>query len=358
MAAMNTAIRLVPLALLLAGGASFAQAPDLFAAKPYAWKAAEKDARLPRTKLYKALSEPPRNPACAKVAATLLMAFAESAPYFHEKDDAFVMFQSLVAPITTPAFPANEFLLHMLRRAMIDQKAPEAWLAAGRQLKARLQAPIDLERLAYAVDGPQPIDSVYFGLNAFLERHQTEVLLAPSLAQDTARGDFEDRYLGRDVAWGGLLLVDVHKEESVRPKGKKGQAAVVAEPPAYVATLVVPQALPPPDPLFPRPRPEPIRLRATLLPEQYLDVKTAVRSGNYLVHGRLWNFKTGTGVEGSPPFEFEIRDALLFKDRDWTGFAGFADARDVAACELCVNDLSPYGLRQHQGVGVSDGFGH
>ncbi|MGI5861843.1 MAG: hypothetical protein ACOX6T_07255 [Myxococcales bacterium] len=335
------------------------ESPDLFAKKPHRWRTEDLDKRFLKTRIAKALQEPPADPACARVVASLLMAFSEAAPYFHKKDENFFLFQTIIAPIATEDFPAEAYLRHMVRRAMLDKKAPEAWLKTAKVLRERHKAPIDLARLAYAVDGPMLIDSVYFSLAVFLERYQAEVALAPSLAQASAQQRFRDQYLDRDLTWGGLVLADIHKED--RPKKRKGKAALDAEEdegPSYIATLVVPVAAPVSHPIFKAPKQEPIRVRVKLMLQQYFDLTKAVVSSPYIVRGRLWDFKVGDGAPGTPPLEFEIRDGLLFEDRDWSRYAGFAQPGDAEACALCINDLSPLGLKQKQGVGLKDGFAH
>jgi hypothetical protein len=335
---------------------ALAEEPDFFTATPYRWREDEEDKRLLKTRLAQAMAAPavPKNAACARVMGSLLAAFAEAAPYFHKRDENFALFRVFTDPMTTPAFPAGDYLTHMLHRAMIDGKVPEEWLKIARELKVRTKAPIDLARLAYAVDGAQLIDSVYFNLPAFVQRYNLEVALAPSIAQDGAMDRFQDKYLDRDVSWFGLTLLDIHKEAPRKVKGVE-----VDDKPHFIATLALVQPQTQEDAMFGRRPPEPIRLRVTLAPEQYLDLKSVAVAGKYLVRGRIFKFQRGTGKPGSPPLEIDIRDALIFEDRDWTGYRGFATAEDVAACpEVCVNDLSPFGLKQQQGVGTRDGFGH
>ena len=354
---------------LLAPLPAFAQQDDeVFAKKPYVWKLDEKDQRLPNTKLFKAIASENglKNPHCARVAASLLAAFAEATPYFHKKDNRFALFKVFTDPMTTEKFPADDYLVHMLHRAMYDGKAPEAWLAAAKLLKAKHKAPIDLGRLAYAVDGPTPIDSVDFGVAVFLERYKAEVLLAPSLAMASALERFQDRYLDRDLAWGGLLLADIHKEEPPPPpKLKKGQKPPPPPDeeeqdagPKYIATLLVPQLAPAQHPVFQTKQPDPLRVVVQMEPEQYLDLNKVVISKPYLVHGRFSGFRTGDLTKDEPPMTLDIRHGLLFEERDWSRYPGFADAQDVAACDLAVNDLSPLGLKDHQGVGERDAFAH
>ena len=337
-----------------------AQSPDLFAKKPHRWRTEDLDKRFLKTRIAQALQEPPADPACARVVASLLMAFSEATPYFHKKDENYFLFQTLIAPIATEDFPAEAYLRHMVRRTMLDRKAPEAWLKTAKVLSERHKAPIDLARLAYAVDGPMLIDSVYFSLAVFLERYQAEVALAPSLAQASAQQRFRDQYLDRDLTWGGLVLADIHKEDP--PKKTKSKAAFDDEEeedgPSYIATLIVPVAGPVSHPIFKAPRQEPIRVRVKLLAQQYLNLTKAVVSNSYVLRGRLWDFKVGDGTPDTPPFEFEIRDGLLFEDRDWSRYSGFALPGDAEACAFCVNDLSPLGLKQKQGVGLKDGFAH
>lgn len=364
---MRTLARAAALLLVAPALASAQVEDEVFAKKPYVWKLDEKDQRLVNTKLMKAIATEGglKNAACARVAGSLLAAVAEAAPYLHKKDDRFVLFKVFTDPITTEKFPADDYLVHMLHRVMYDGKAPEAWLAAAKQIKARHKAPIDLARLAYLVDEPTLIDSVDFGLPVFLDRLQAEVLLAPTVAQASALERFQDRYLDRDLAWGGLILADIHKEAPPpKPKLKKGQKPPPPPDdeedagPRYIATMLVPTRAPAEHPLFPTKRPEPMRVIVKLQAEQYLDLKKVVVSQSYLVHGRFQEFRAGTGKKDEPPLILEIRDGLLFEEHDFTGYGGYADANDVEKCEIAVNDLSPLGLKDHQGVGGRDGFGH
>jgi hypothetical protein len=173
----------------------------------------------------------------------------------------------------------------------------------------------------------------------------------------------------RDVAWGNLILADIHKwEPPPPPPPKKGRGKTPPPPPAtqddevekpyYVATLIVPVPPPPPSPLPEPVKPSPLRISVRLDPEQYVDVRKAVVLHRYLVRGRLWGFKPGGDRPDAPTMTIELRDGLLFEDRDWSGYLGFASREDVARCELCVNDLSTQGLKDTQGVGARDGFAH
>lgn len=348
--------------LLVAPPSRAEEQGELFSRKPYAWREDDHDKRLLQTKLMKAMETGFKDTACARVAASLLAAFAEATPYFQKRDNRFTIFRVFTDPITTSKFPADEFLVHMLHRAMIDGKAPESWLKAAKELKAKHKAPIDLARLAYAVDRPVLIDSVELSIVAFLQRYQTEVRLAPTVAQEAAVDRFKDRYLDRDVAWPGLTLADIRKVDAPAPKkGKKStrreEADEASSGPAYVATLLIPQRLPPPNPVFPTKPPEPMQVVVRLAREQYLDLTKAVVSGSYLVHGRLLGFHENSS-KNAPPMVIDLRQGLLFEDRDWAGYAGFASSEDVDACELAINDLSPLGLRERLGTGQRDAFDH
>jgi hypothetical protein len=351
---------LLALAAFLFALPARAEDEEMFSKRPYVWRLDEKDQRLMATKMMKALETEGglKNPSCARIAASLLAAFAEATPYFQKKDNRFALFKVFTDPISNDKFPADDYLVHMLHKAMYDGKAPEAWLSAAKMLKARYKVPIDIGRLAYAVDGPTLIDSIDFGLYAFLQRFGQEVLLAPTVAQASALDRFQDRYLDRDLAWGGLLLADIHKEEPPRPKKGAKPPTDDEEGPRYIATLIVPQQNLMQHPLFPTKQPEPMRVVVQLGKEQYIDIKRVVVSKPYLVHGRFFGFRTGNTKKDEPPMMIDIRDGLLFEDHDWTNYGGMADAEDVNNCDIAINDLSPLGLKDHQGVGSKDGFGH
>ncbi|MFN7132614.1 MAG: hypothetical protein ACK4N5_11075 [Myxococcales bacterium] len=364
---MKTA--LLTLASLLVTLPALAADVELFGSgKPPTWSESKIDKRFAKTRIAQALENPPTDRACAKVVGTLLTAFAEGAPYFHKKDQTFYLDPTLVGwfqeQLTTDRFPALAYLQMMVRRAMIEGKAPEAWLKTAKTLKARSGAPIDLERLSYAADGVQLIDSFLFTLPMLQHRYQNEILLATSAGAATAQERFENQYLDRDVAWSGLLLADVVKVTPEKPKkGKKGKAEPPPEEPqetAYWATLLLPTQSPAMHPLFRAPPATPIVVRVKLQPEQYVDVKKAVKATRYMTVGRLWAIRPGDGEVSSPVIaDLELRDGLLFRDRDWSSaaeLASLATMEDVMGCPLAVNDLSETGLRDRQGLLSKDAF--
>ena len=346
-----------------------ADEPELFAkGKPPTWADSKMDVRFSKTRIAQALEKPPSDAACGRVVATLLAGFAEGTPYFHKRDQNFFLDPQLVGwfqeQLGSSKFPALAYLQMMVRRTRIDGKAPEAWLNTAKLLKAKLGTPIDLDRLAYAVDGPQLIDSFLFSLPMLEHRYRTEILLATSIGEKSAFDRFESRYLDRDVAWNGLLLSDIRKIEPEPPKkGKKKKAEEVEEEPqetTYWATLLVPTQSAPMHPLFKAPPAQPMVVRVKLQPEQYVNVKRAVRSSRYMAIGRLWAIQPGDGEPSSPVLaDLELRDGLIFEDRDWSivgSLPGIANAEDVEACDLAVNDLSEVGLREHQSLGKKDPF--
>lgn len=363
----HRSIRVLPLVLALLASPALADEPELFAkGKPPTWADSKMDERFAKTRIAQALSKPPSDPACGRVVATMLAAFAEGAPYYHKRDQNFFLDPQLVGwfqeQLGSGRFPALAYLQMMVRRTRIDGHAPEAWLATAKALKAKLGTPIDLDRLAYAVDGPQLIDSFLFTLPMLEHRYRQEIVLATSIGKESAFARFEGTYLDRDVAWNGLLLSDIKRIEPEKPKarGKKAPPPVAPQETEYWATLLVPTQAPPTHPLFRAPPTQPMVIRARLQTEQYVDVKRAVRAGRYMVVGRLWEMKPGDGEPTSPLLaDIELRDALLFEDRDWSTVGqlpGIATAADIEACELAVNDLSERGLREKQSLGKTDPF--
>ena len=172
------------------------------------------------------------------------------------------------------------------------------------------------------------------------------VARANSASLNEAAREFRDAYVDRDVAWGGATLLDVKIPPG--PRGKKALAE--AELPPMVATLEWSPAAPvPTHALIPlldgSKKAPPTRIVAKLSPHQYLEVTHLPKGQRLMVRGRFWEL--GKGAR-----EVELRDALLFEDRDVSKGANLADPRATAACPLATNDLT--GLSPNQ----PGGFAH
>ncbi|MGQ0508094.1 MAG: hypothetical protein ACT4TC_22575 [Myxococcaceae bacterium] len=342
--------RFVIVCLLLSSSA-FAQADLLFGnGKPAIWREEELDRRFLKSKVNRALTQGTQDPRCAQLLGGLLTVLAEIAPRLHKRDDNFYLDPALVTALNTQMnsqrFPGTAFLQSMVRRVMIDRQMPRAWLDMAPSLNARMT--IDVGKLRYLADGVQPIDSFIFTLPVLRERYDIEVTRATTAAADTALTAFRDNYLLRDVAWGGLILIDAGPERKLSKK----KAPQNEEPTGLVAQLIY-QELPeePTNPLmrqipgFRQKAPPKVKISARLAEQQYLDLSKLPKGARLLVRGRLWEMRPGAK-------ELELRDALLFEDRDWSKGASLVDPASVHGCPFAVNELT--GLAPQQ----PGGFAH
>ena len=341
------------LAVVLTAHSALAQVvdPELFGdGKAPVFKMEETDRRFTKTGIYAALSDPPKDPACRRIVATLLVAYADALPYLHRKDQNFyvdpALLQTLNRTILTPDFPATTFLASMIRKTLIDKKVPPAWRVTAETLRAQLNAPIDVSRMQLDAQHITLIDSFSFNMPALLSRYAREVKLATSVAVPQAEDRFRDKYMDRDVAWNGLLLWDVAKELPPEPpktsKRRRHKKADDAPPPtpAELHTWAItgfPVGRPPPriPGTAPQRAPE-VQVRARLQDNQLVDLSKLVRGQPVLVKGHLWDI-------GPNMSYVEIRDAYIFTDANWSTWPGLATRADVAECAIAVNDLSPYG---------------
>jgi hypothetical protein len=323
----------------------------------------ETDRRFLKSGIYAALSNPPKDAACSRVIASLLVAYADALPYLHRKDQSFYVDPSLLNVLdrtaSSDAFPARAFLAEMIRRTMIDKRVPAAWIATSELYRKGLAAPIAVEKLKLFSASVQPIDSFTFSVPALLDRYGREVKLAPSVAVDAAEDKYRDKYMDRDVAWGGLILSDIAQEAPPEPPKKKGHKKKEEAPPPEPTELPTWAVLgfpvgkaAPTVPGMPGGGGVPmLQIRARLKAEQPLDLTKFVRGQRVMVKGHLWDI-------GPDMAWVEVRDAVLFQDPDWSTWPGVATAEDVRACPIAINDLSPYGFRQRPGAGQPDPFTH
>lgn len=333
------------LLLLLTASASWGQKQYFFGSgKPPLFKEEETDRRLLRSRLGRALEQGTQDPHCAQLLAGLLTVLAEVGPTLHQRDENFtvdpVLLQAVHAQLSTPRFPASAYLAAMVRRVLIDGKLPGGWLATAESLNQAALI-IDLGKLRFMKQGPRPIDSFLFTLPALRARYELEVLRATSAATHDVKAEFRDTYLDREVAWGGATLLDVELTDPP-PKGKKPPPA--EEPEAVIALL----EWEPPSPqenqltLFVTKKPPPVKIIAKLAPRQFVDLSAIPRGKRMLVRGRFWEMNHAVT-------EVEIRDALLFEDRNFSQGVVLADPSAVARCPLAVNELSGLAPRQPGG---------
>ncbi|WNG28148.1 hypothetical protein F0U62_32195 [Cystobacter fuscus] len=295
------------------------------------------DRRFLRSGFYQALSRGTNDANCARLLGGMLTLLGETAPLLHKRDENFyldpLLAQALNTQLSTPRFQANAYLVAMVRRVLIDRKLPESWFQTASTL-GPLVLTIDVGKLRFLAEGLQPIDSFFLTLPALRERYDIEVRRATATAARSAEKMFRENYLDRQVAFGDLKLVDVAVEQPKKPKKRKGQPEEEAPPPTAVARLV----WYPPDPNagkidpFSKYKPLEVRITARLAAQQYLDLSRIPKGTRLMVRGRFWSFAKGVD-------ELELRDALIFQDRDWSQGNTLVDPASVAQCPVAINDL-------------------
>lgn len=344
---------------LLGPSAALAQAEVFFgnSEKPVVFREEDLDKRFAKTKLAKALAEGTGEPGCVQLLGGLFTLLGEAAPTFHKRDENFYLDPMLVGAmngqLSHARFPGNAYFVAMVRRVMIERKLPESWLHLANAINGQVMI-IDMGKLRFLAEGVRPVDSYFFTLPALRQQYELEVLRANSAARDNALVAFRDGYLDREVAWGGLRLVDVGPPEPVKPargKGKKAKAPVEPAPTYLVARLEVPEPVPHDSQiqLFGKANREPPTIiEARLSETQYLDLKKLPRGKRMMVRGRFWEMSDDLK-------RLELRNALLFEDRDWSQGAVLADPNAVAQCSFALNDLTGTAPVQPGGFGQRPG---
>ncbi|HYO52668.1 hypothetical protein [Archangium sp.] len=298
------------------------------------------DRRFLRTGVYQALVQGTNDPSCAQLLGGLLTLLGETAPLIHKRDENFyldpLLVQALNTQLSTPRFQANAYLVAMVRRVLIDRRLSPNWFQTAAALGPAVPT-LDVGKLRFLSEGLQPIDSFFLTLPALRERHEIEVRRANATAARSAEKMFRENYLDRQVAFSGLELIDLRVEQPKKKSKKRGSKPVEEEPeaPTTVARLV----WYPPDPNAgelnpfgtPKKRPR-VTLSARLAPQQYLDSSRIPKGTRLMVRGRFWAFKKA--VE-----DVELRDALIFQDRDWSQGNVLADPNTVARCPFAINEL-------------------
>ncbi len=295
------------------------------------------DRRFLKTRLHQSLLQGTNDPNCVHLLGGLLTILGETAPYLHKRDENFYVDPALVrvleTQLSTPRFQASPALVAMVRRVLLEQKLPARWLNTAAALGPTMGT-IDLSKLRFLAEGVQPIDSYFLTLPALRERYEVEVKRANATAARSAEKQFRENYLDRQVLFGGLELVDVRQEKPKKKRRKHGET-VEEGPPPVIARLV----WYPPDPnanqlnIFGTPKKRPmVELTARLAPKQYLELSSLPKGSRLLARGRFWSFKKAVET-------VELRDTLIFVDRDWSQGALLADPQMVAQCPLAVNEL-------------------
>lgn len=318
---------------------------------PPLFKEEEIDRRFAKSKLNRVLLEGTKDANCVQVVGGLLTLLGETAPYFHKRDENFyldpMLAQALTYQLSNPNFPGASYFVAMVRRVLIDKKLPQDWLDTANALSSFYPA-MDLSKLRFLAEGVKPIDSFLFTLPELRQRYDVEVVRANSSGASTAEAVFRDAYVDRDVVFGGLTFIDAALEKKKKaPKKKKG-APVDDEPPAMIARLVwYPQdANAGQINMFgvPTEKPKGVNITARLSDKQFVNLDLIPKGTRLLVRGRLWEYKKNIT-------DVEIRDALLFLDRDFSQGVLLADPNATAACPVAFNELTGVAPSQPGGFG-------
>lgn len=335
------------LLVLVVAAPAFAQKDELFGSgKPVVYREETMDRRFAKSRVAKMLKEGSPEQGCVQLMGALFIALAEIGPNLHKRDENFLLDPNLQAAIqnqvTTPNFPAMAYLLSMVRRVLIDKRLPDEWFETAKAINTVVKI-IDLGKLKWMNEGITFVDSAAFTIPLLKNRYFTEVVGANSAVTTDVAGSFRDAYLDRDVAWGGATLIDAGSNAPKKKKGKKYNPVEFGELLAVLEWL-------PPDPRKTqidfygddsKKPPPPVRILAKLAPKQYTDLEKVFRGQRMLVRGRFWEMNRDVT-------QVEVRDAMLFEDRDWYG-AMLADPNVVATCSAAINELTGIGPSQPGG---------
>lgn len=341
--------------LALIPASALAQPEALFnpgAAPTY--KEQDLDKRFDKSKIRRGLEQGTKDTNCAHVLAGLLTLLGETAPYLHKRDENFyldpVLVNALGSQLVNPRFPGNAYLASMVRRVWLDGKVPATWVQTARALNG-VGAQIDVAKLQYLADGVRPIESFYFSFPALKARYDIEVVRANSAARATALTSFRDAYLDREVAWSGAVLLDITAPPARKKlRGKKAPPDIEGDFLTAKLQWDAPRGSEELDIFGRKKETKPVLFEARLSPEQYLDLQRVPKGSRVLVRGRFWEMNADLT-------HIQLRDAVLFGERDWSRGAVLADPAAVARCPLAVNDLAGTAPVQPGGFGQRLGGG-
>lgn len=336
------------LLIVLVALPAFAQKEEIFGSgKPPNYREEKMDSRFNKSKLGKMLVSGTDDPACVQLLGGLFVALGEIAPLIHKRDENFTLppelQEAVQTQLSTPGFPAIAYLVAMVRKVMINNRLPDEWLETAKVLNKKVKL-IDLAKLKMINEQITPADSAYFTIPVLRDRYITEAVNANSAVTTDVIGAFRDTYLDRDVAWGGATLIDIGINQ---PKGKgKKKRYRDAEAEELVAILDwVPQ-----DPrmnqlnlLAQAPvKVEHVTIYVRLQSKQYSDIEKFHRGQRVLLKGKFWEMnKTLT--------ELEVREGLIFDDKDWSGGVLLGRPEDVAKCPVAINELTGTAAQQPGG---------
>ncbi len=87
---------------------------------------------------------------------------------------------------------------------------------------------------------------------------------------------------------------------------------------------------------------KPVIIYVRLQSKQYADIERFHRGERVMVKGHFWEMSKDAN-------ELEVRDGLLFDDRDWSGGVLLGRPEEVATCPAAINDLTGTGPQQPGG---------
>ncbi|MDP2274105.1 MAG: hypothetical protein Q8N23_25485 [Archangium sp.] len=336
------------LLILLVALPAFAQKEEIFGTgKPPNFREEKMDSKFVKSKFSKMLVTGTEDPGCVQLLGGLFVALAEIAPVIHKRDENFVLppelQEAVQSQLSTPGFPAVAYLVAMVRKIMIEKRLPDEWLATAVALNKKVKL-IDLAKLKMINEQIKPADSAYFTIPLLRERYAEEALNANSAVTTDVVAAFHDTYVDRDIAWGGATLLDIGINQP-KGKGKKKRYRDAAAEELVAVLQWMPQ-----DPrmnqvnlLAQAPvKVDPVIIYVRLASKQYADLEKFHRGQRVMVKGQFFEMnKSAT--------ELEIREGLLFSDRDWSTGVLLGRPQDVATCPVALNELTGTAAQQPGG---------
>ncbi len=340
--------RAICLLLLVAALPAQAQKEEIFGSgKPPNFREEAMDRRFAKSKLAKLMTTGTEDPGCVQLLGGLFVALAELSPMLHKRDENFTLApelqEAVQTQLSTPRFPATAYLVSMVRKVMIDRRLSDEWLETATALNKKVKL-IDLAKLKLLNEQLMLADSAYFSIPMLRQRYVVEALSANSAVTTDVIAGFRDNYLDRDVAWGGATLLDIGVNQPKGSKKKKKYRDAEAEELVAVLRWI------PPDPrlqavdYFAKApvKVDPVLIYVRLQAKQYSDIEKFHRGQRVLVKGRFWEMSKNA-------LELEVRDGLLFEDRDWSQGVVLGQPQDVATCAAAVNELTGLAPQQPGG---------
>ena len=300
------------------------------------------DKKFQSSRLARALNEGTSDENCKVLLGGLLTALAETAPFFHNRDENLYFNPNLLVAIqtqlNTPAFPASTYLVSMVRQVLIQKRLPETWLKTAENINTSYPM-IDLSKLKFISEGISPIDSFFLTLPALKQRFDEDVLAVNSASRVDVVTEFKDTYLDREVTFPDMQLVDIGLYSAkTKKKLKQPPKTSLSQLNELVAVFswVIPgqrQTLAASLGVEKKQKLKAITVYAYLAPRQYMNLDRIPKGAKLLLKGRVWS----TNADLT---EVEIKNALLFEDRDWPPNALLAPPGVVDQCPFAINDLT------------------